>query len=397
MKVYSTGAGRAILMGVGLVVAITGVAEAQRTIGGFPRSDQSDVTGPSVTSGDQVAPLFAEPGTVRSMGCSVAWGVRTASSQVRALLEASNLAPADVVSTLARGSEPVFASAVTFSAAASLPAYITAAAQANVLNLLGAGAEDHGEAPVLAALLTNNAGAARQARRLVSEARGLLAVMESLDPLQPGREGPTQLVRVTGAYNAFLDASADGFVASPPGELVALHAALGEMVSASIRNEGRPDDPNVVDASGLACAGMAPPIVPVKVPPPPADRPFEMCVLVNGDFRIAAGLVTPAGDSLALVNDRRVSFASVYTAASDVPTPTWVSRGDSVTIDGVRYQPFGVSRTVQPGDVTRRGYHDGHEYFGASGETGSPVIYFVSGAGCLVQPYRSVETIQVRG
>lgn len=370
-------AARAAVIGVGMLATAVTVAEAQRTIGGFPRSDQSDVTGPAVTSGDQLAPLFAEPGTVRSMACPVAWGVRTASDRVQVMLASTSLAPPD----------------------AGVAGSINSAAQRNVLNLLtGAEAERDSDGPVLTALLVNNAGAASQARRLVAEADGLLRVMETLDPLRPGRAAPTQLARVTAAYNAFVDASSDEFMTAPPGEMLALHAVLNELVSASIQNEGRPADPSSVDAAGLACAGAAAPVVPVVVAaPPPADRPFEMCVLMNGDFRIAAGLLTAEGDSIALVDDRRVPFGSVYTAASDVPTASWVSRGEAVTIEGVRYQPFGVTRAVEPGETVRSGYHEGYAYFVGAGEADSPVIYFVSGADCLVQPYRSVETIQVRG
>lgn len=390
-----TAAGTAAL-GMGLILMTAGAAEAQRTIGGFPRSDQSDVTGPAVTSGDQLAPLFAEPGTVRSMACSVAWGVRTASDRVRGLLESGSLAPADAIASAVTGGS-LMASTRLVSAPRG-PRSISEAAQRAVLGLLvatdGAG---NAEEPVLAALVRGNTTATRQARRLVTEARGLLAVIETMDPRRPGREGPTRLARVTGLYNAFVDASADAFIASPPDELLALHAVLDELVQASIENAGRDGDPNQVDDSGLACAGPSTPLIPVVVEAPPADRPFEMCALVNGDFRIAAGLLTADGDSVAIVDDRRVPFSSVYTAASEVPTPAWVSRGDAVTIDGVRYQPFGVTRAVQPGEVFRRGYHEGFEYFAAAGEAESAVIYFVAGTNCVVQPYRSVETIRVRG
>ena len=265
------------MVGIGLVALCPSPADGQRPIGGFPRSDQSDVTGPSVTSGDQLAPLFAEPGTVRSMACPVAWGVRTASDRVQVILTSGELRP----SSTAVGGE------------------IPTSAQRAVLTLLLRNEDDRSPEAVYAALTNGNSGAERQARRLVAEASGLLTVMNTLDPLRPGRAAPSQLARVTGAYNSFVDASGDAFISNPPAELLALHAVLDELVEASIQNEGRPANVADVDASGLACAGAAvapPPVTTVVVAPPPADQPFEMCVLVNGDFRIVAGLRTPDGD-----------------------------------------------------------------------------------------------------
>src|SRR5690606_12178613 len=125
----------------------------------------------------------------------------------------------------------------------------------------------------------------------------------------------------------------------------------------------------------------------------------EMCALVNGDFRYIAGLYRPEqGDSIVLVDDRPVPLTTVYPSATLAETAPWVTRGEMVRIGETNYQPFGITRVVRPGDVFRRGYVGEFEYFAAAGEAeDASVIYFLAGPECLVQPYRSVETIRVRG
>jgi len=65
-------------------------AAAQRIVPGFSRSDQSDVTGVSVTSADM---LGLEPGVAKSYTCPVAWGVRNAAVTVAAELSGERLRP----------------------------------------------------------------------------------------------------------------------------------------------------------------------------------------------------------------------------------------------------------------------------------------------------------------
>src|SRR5690348_15114729 len=54
------------------LAAGAGSAAGQKVIPGFARVNQSDITGPSVTSSDMVT---FEPGTVQSMNCAGAWGL----------------------------------------------------------------------------------------------------------------------------------------------------------------------------------------------------------------------------------------------------------------------------------------------------------------------------------
>jgi len=364
-----------------LMVVSAGVAEAQRTIPGYVRSDQSDVTGPAVTSGDQLAAMFTEPGTVLSMFCPVAWGVRTAGDATQARLASATLQPALQVV----GDE------------------IGSTAQLLVLNLLIAPAgERQVRAPVVAALTRNNDGAAeRPARRLVEATHGLLAIVEEMDPLYPGEAVATRLSYAVGAYNALIDASSAGFLTSPPQELTALHAVLNQLVIASLENEGRPTEITVVDDAGLACAipFTPPPPAAPPAPPPPVEQAIEMCILVDGDFRDIAAIRRPeSADTVVIVSGVRRPLLEVYPGATDVPTASWVPLGAAVTIGGAQYQPFGVSRTVDPGELTRRGELDGFDYYTTPNEPATPsVVYFVAGPECEVQPYRAAETIRVRG
>jgi hypothetical protein len=367
-----------MMIGLGLSVVVASAADAQRPIPGFPRSDQTDVTGPAVTSGDQLAALFTEPGTIRSMFCPVAWGVRTAADRVQTRLTSATLQPALIVG----GAE------------------IGSTAQLVVLNLmLAEGRDRRATEPVLAALTAGNARSAqRPARRLVDEVRGLFHVVEDMDPLRPGERAPTRLSRVVGAYNALVDASSPEFLHDPPAEFTAIHAVLNYLVIGSLENEGRPEQRSIVDEAGLACAILFPAVPVAEVPPPPVEQAIEICLWVDGDFRNVAAVRRPAlGDTMVIVAGDRQLLSEVYPAATDVPSPPWVPSGEPVTVGTVEYQPFGVSRIVGPGEMSRRGQVEGYDYYALAAEPSAPVIYFLAGPNCEVQPYRSVETIRVRG
>jgi hypothetical protein len=372
---------RTIIRGAaaGLAVLIAGAvpAEGQRVLDGFPRVDMSDVTGPAVTSGDQLAAMFTEPGTVLSMYCPVAWGVRTTATQVHTRLASAEL-------------QPVFHFAGES---------ITPPTQQAVLALVTASPRDRqAGAPVVAALTANNPGAARQANRLVDEMRGLFGVLETVNPLRPGIAAPTRLGRAVSAYNAFVDASPAAFLASPPQEFAAIHAVLNQLVLASLVHEGRPEDPRVVDEAGLACAlPVAAP--PPAAPPPPIEQAISMCILIAGEFREVAAIRRPeVGDTVVIVGGERRPLAEVYPTAARIDTAPWIPLGESVTIGGIEYQAFGVTRIVQPAKLVRRGQYQGFDYYVAPGEPAVPtVLYFAAAPHCEVQPFRAVETIRVRG
>jgi hypothetical protein len=364
----------AAVLAAALIATAAGAAEAQRPVPGFNRSDQTDVAGVIVTSGDQIAPVFAEPGTVRSMSCPVAWGVRTTASRAQAQLASADLTG---ILTPAGGR-------------------LDAAAQDRVLAVLTADARSgNGSDALLAALAPpHNRQATAAARKLVRESRGLFNVVQSIDPASPGPAGATRLSRTVGAYNGFIEASSAEFIASPPPELSALHSVLNALVIASLEHEGRAEDFSVVDAEGLACAI---PFVPaVTAPPPPIEHAMEICVVVDGNVQYVAALWRPeTGDTLALVAGERRPFGEVY---PEPQRPAWVTVGDPIQVGTTEYRAFGVARMVRPGELTRAGEVGGAEYWvEATDRPPHAIIYFLASTDCQFQPYRSVETIRVRG
>jgi hypothetical protein len=99
-----------------------------------------------------------------------------------------------------------------------------------------------------------------------------------------------------------------------------------------------------------------------------------------------------------IVNGQRQQIAALYPNVRGVDSPPWVPRAEPVTIGTTRYQPFGVTLNLEPGAAVRHGTIEGYNYFAAPGAGDSPTeIYFPVGPDCEVQPYRSVETIRVRG
>jgi hypothetical protein len=165
---------------------------------------------------------------------------------------------------------------------------------------------------------------------------------------------------------------------------------LHGMVSASHEHEGRQADVSSVDAAGLACAP------PVAAALPPPETAFQVCVVTDRSIRYVTAVARPTtGDSLAIVGGERRPFAEAH----PMPTrPDWLTLGEPVLIGETEYRPFGLSRNVQPGELDFAGSTGGADYYVAGGEAAPPaVIYFPVGAACELQPYRSVETIRVRG
>jgi hypothetical protein len=334
----------------------------------------TDVTGPAITTGDQVAGFFADPGPIRTMECPVAWGVRTAADAVFFQLDGGELRP------------------VVGVGAEEMPVVT----DRNVLRLLTADPRDRAAADAVVAGLArgNNRQAERAARRLVGEAHGLFNTLRRIDPLRPGVVAPTRLSRSVGAFNAFIDASDPAFLAQPSEEFIALHTVFNSLVIASIEHAGRPAEPDVVDARGLACAML------VERPEPPAEQAIEFCVLLDRDFRDVIGLVRPGvGDTMVIVDGVRRPFAEAYPEADRMPVPDWLVNQEPVTIGGVRYTQFGRARPVRPGELTFAGQAAGAEFFVPHGERAPvpPVIYFPIAPNCVVQPYQPVEAIRVRG
>lgn len=351
-------------------------SDAQRVIQGFGRVDQSDVTGPAVTSGDQVAGLF-EPGTVPSMVCPVAWGVRTASVRVEDELRQGTLR------------------------AALAELEVAPVVQERVADLLIGGAEAEVAADEIAAALTASGNdsreARRAARRLVRRLDGLLSSTQQINPERPGSEAAVRLSGAVSAYNELVDESRADFLAAPPPEFVAVHAALNQLVLAALENQGRATDLTARDAEGAACAAPLP-LVPVIAPP--LERAMEICVLSASEFRTVAAVFRPeTGDTLVIVAGERRPFSEVYPADLYAGDRVWFIEGAPITIAGTEYERYGLSIAARPEELFRVAEYDGVEVFARRGESNQPeTLYVPAGPSCEVQPYRTSAAIRrVRG
>jgi hypothetical protein len=357
-------------LGAAVLLALPGSAAAQRVVAGFPRINQSDVTGPALTSGDQ---LNFEPGTVQSISCAAAWGVRTEGRKVDETLYRLTLATVD-----------------------SPARVLWEGAQRDVALLLAGGpAARDAAARVEAALAPpSNRGARHEARRLVARLDGLLAAVGRMDPADPGRGAPTRLYEAVGAWDEYLDVSSGAYLAAPPDEMLAIRAVLSRLDHAAIEHAARDGDTEVVDAFGLACA---PPPLPAVV----EERPFEVCALSAGDFRAVHGVFLPAtGDSLVEVEGVRRPLSEVYPDRDGYAVgASWFGRDRPITVGGREYRQWGMSRVVRLGELVPAGEIQGVRFFVMPGEATPPdVIYLPFRSGCEVQPYRrAAEYRRVRG
>ncbi|HET7234490.1 MAG TPA: hypothetical protein VFJ16_31045 [Longimicrobium sp.] len=364
---------RAIRWAAAAALALAAVlpAAGQTILPGFPRINQSDITGPAVTSGDM---LNWEPGTVQSLSCPAAWGLLNEGRIVAGQLDSLRLATGD----------------------ANVLRTPSAAAQRDVGLLLsgGPGAPEAG-ARVREALAAGNApGAGPAAAGVVEAAGGLLAAVERIDPLRPGRNAATRLHRAVAAWDELVDASGDAFLATPPDAFVALAAVLGRLDRAAIAHAARVADPRQVDEFGAACA-----------PPPAAQAPamlaFEACVLGGGEFRAVQGVYLPAtGDSLVVGGDgSRRPLREVYPDTGYAGGRGWFSRDTAIVAFGRRYVRWGMSRVARPGELRPATWFQGVPVFAAPDAGPRPeVVYVPFRRGCEVQPYRRAdEARRVRG
>jgi hypothetical protein len=367
------------VIGAGVLLATLATpARAQLVLHGFNRIDQSDVTGPAVTSGDQAAGLFGDPGTIQSWICPVAWGVRSTSDDVVARLAGGRLEGALYTAGTLEGQEAVLQLLLGAAGARD--------AESRIAGALGAGEERRAQAA---------------SRHLARRLNGLLGATGKLDPANPGPIAASRLSRAVAAYNEVVDRSSPRFLAAPPQEFVAIHAVLNRLVIAAIENEGRPTDASQVDERGLACAAPLAPVFtpPAETPPPPVERAIEICVATESGFRNVAAVYRPGtGDTLVFVGGDRRAFAEVHAGAAYAQSELWFVGREPVVHEGREYQPFGLPRIVQPGELIGRGTYQGVPVFVQPDErTPADVLYFAVRAGCEVQPYRAVDRIRVRG
>jgi hypothetical protein len=370
-------------IGAGVLLATLATpGQAQLVIQGFNRSDQTDVTGPAVTSGDQAAGMFGEPGTIQSWICPVAWGVRSTSDAVVAQLAGGRLEGALHTAGSLEGQEMLLQLLLGAAGARD--------AERRIAGALGEGEERRAQAA---------------SRDLARRLNGLLGATGRLDPANPGPIAASRLGRAVAAYNEVVERSSPQFLAAPPQEFVAIHAVLNRLVLAAIENEGRPTDVSQVDERGLACAAPLAPVVapPAGTPPaetpPPVERAIEICVATESGFRNIAAVYRPGtGDTLVFVGGERRAFSEVHTGAVYAQSELWFVGREPVMHEGREYQPFGLPRVVQPGELIARGTYQGVPVFVQPNErTPADVLYFAVRTGCEVQPYRAVERIRVRG
>lgn len=356
------------LAAAGLLMAAP--ASGQHVVSGFPRINQSDVSGPSLTSGDL---LTFEPGTVQSVGCAAAWAIRTEARAVEGLLDSLRLTTAD-------------------SAGRVLNEFVL-----RDLDRLLAGGPMAGAAAerILAALAPDSLQgpkARRDAGRLVRRLEGLFALIGRMDPRDPGRAAPTRMYEAIGAWNDFVDSSSPAFLASPPDEMLAIQAVLSRLDYGALAHARRDGDTEDVDAFGLACAAAAPVAELVELP-------FTVCVLDRGDFRLVQGVFLPStGDSLVGTERHPLSVAYPDRAGYALGA-AWFTRDQPISFGGREYRQWGMSRVVQPGELTLIGQHRGIGVFAAPEDGSAPdVVYLPFRSGCEVQAYRRVtEYRRVRG
>jgi hypothetical protein len=338
-------------------------AQAQLVYHGFSRIDQSDATFVSITSADMLG-LEAVP--VRSYSCTVAWGVRTSAESTRQSLAAGTLTGAAV-------------------GAGALSADV----QRELLGLLYGRGGGAGIAHALAP-----AGSGRRAEgaaaRLVQRLDGLLAVAERMDPARPGVAAPTRLAAALSAFDDYLDASSSAFLASPPDELLAVHAVLTRLVNGGITNHGRTET-RAVPGSGLACAVAG---VHEEVTPQGRDssmeeemRPFAMCMVLESGPAQVYGLITSSGDSLAIVEGEQRVLREAYPAVPTATETPWYHAGSNLTIGRDGYGKWSGTRELVPGSVALFGRYEGINVYAAPGVPRPNSVYVPVG-GCGFQEYR---------
>lgn len=146
--------------------------------------------------------------------------------------------------------------------------------------------------------------------------------------------------------------------------------------------------------------------------PPVGARTVRLCGAVEGKLRDFTGWIDPAtGDTL--VSGRR--FRDVFPAKYAGGRP-WFERRETLSGHLVRYRPYGLPRTLAPGDLKQPGLElahtlDGIEIFATlprhadrdrarrTGGLWSPeMLYVPVHAGCVFQVYEDPSDIgEVRG
>ena len=368
---------RRVVLAAAALLASADAAGAQRVVAGFARINQSDVTGPAVTSGDQ---LSFEFGTAQSVTCAAAWGLRTEARALDQDLSTLTLTPVGTEDRV-----------------------LWEGAQRGVAALLAGGPRAGAAGRQVRAALTPASNQSVRARRaageLVERLEGLLAEVGRMDPRDPGRGAPTRLYGAVGAWDEFIDASTAAFLAAPTEEMLVIQSVLSRLTYAAIQHAARDGDTWRVDGFGLGCAPVMP--AAAEVPAALEELPFERCVLSDGDFRSVGGAYLPAtGDSLVEVEGVRRPLREAYPDRDGYAMgASWFGRDLPISVGGREYRQWGMSRVVRPGNLVPLADYQGVRVFMVPGErVPADVIYVPFRSGCEVQPYRRAADIhRVRG
>ncbi|HEX7240277.1 MAG TPA: hypothetical protein VF263_08440 [Longimicrobiaceae bacterium] len=133
---------------------------------------------------------------------------------------------------------------------------------------------------------------------------------------------------------------------------------------------------------------VLPPPPAVLPPPPPATETVTVCVVEQGGMLSnVSATYNPATGDTTLANGQRIR--DMQTGGMYAAGQTWYVSEQPVTFNGQRYVPFGVTRIIQPGDLTSAGTVNGVPVFR---ETNAPtgtsnVIYVPVRYGCEFRPY----------
>jgi len=161
----------------------------------------------------------------------------------------------------------------------------------------------------------------------------------------------------------------------------------------------------LVVGAKLLLGDLAP--VPVVAPPPPAPAPpapaptpqaVQICVIQDGELRMVTAQVL-AGDTTIMVDGQRRQFRDVQPGTQAYAAGrTWFVQGEPLTVLNRRYVRFGLTRVIQPAELSRVAEHMGVPIFAPVGQTTAPdVIYVPVGPRCEFQPYQHEAEIRVRG
>ncbi|HVZ77016.1 MAG TPA: hypothetical protein VG818_03445 [Gemmatimonadaceae bacterium] len=192
-------------LALALIALVPAAARAQK-------GNESDVSGVPVTTSNVVSSVFSP----------------TLGGAIRVLTFITPQVARDYQQTTARLSAQLGSQVYT-----GAGGYRPPAATQNLLYELmsGGSASNAAGARLVQALTAGNASpdAVANAQQLALSLRGILSRGASVDPRYFNTLAATQLANASASFNAFIDASGEGLLSSPPPEVQAIHAVLATL------------------------------------------------------------------------------------------------------------------------------------------------------------------------